>query len=96
VQESANHLDERLDDETKASHGKKCAEEQNGDDGQQTRDDEAPPIESMSFREKLHFRLYLPRESRIRFVHDNHGSDNGEDQSGTIPAIRDGWILWVD
>jgi hypothetical protein len=45
VYESANHLDERLDDETKASHRKKRPEEQNGDDGQQTRNYEAPPIE---------------------------------------------------
>jgi len=45
VQKSANHLGERLDDENKASHGVECPEEQNEDDGQQTPNDEAPPME---------------------------------------------------
>ena len=53
MQESANHLDERLDDETEASHRKQGSEEQNGDGGQQTRDYEAPPIEGRKKVDKL-------------------------------------------
>jgi hypothetical protein len=45
VQKTINHLRERLDDENKASHSDEGSEEQNQDDSQQTRNDEAPPME---------------------------------------------------
>ena len=45
MQQSTNHLWERLDVENKASHSDEGTVKKNHDRGQQTRNDEAPPIE---------------------------------------------------